>query len=406
MRRVCWLVALAGVLAVPAVRADLEKGAYAPDLEAKDWMNTEQPISLKDMRGLIVILYFWVSFHKGGEFFMEPINIVYNDRDIGRGRGVMVIGVTDADRKTVIRMLEREKVNFPVAFECKAYEEYKITEFPRVVVVDPSGRVAFSGTPSDVENIRRAVFEVLADNPPTRTRPEEARYVQKRLEDARAALRQLNYRDAFQAARDAFEHAVSGDRLKSTCQDMLDLLDLIGRDRLAEADALVDEKQFAKAVEAIRWVIRHFHGADVARDARKRMATLRKQYAEIADVLKGQASTVEAARLLGEAREAILSQRFGVAHDKLEKIRKDYEGTEVAPIADEILRRMREHPRIAPELRDHAARRECEMLLAQARNFIASGRRQDAEKTLREVLEKHPETRYAQQAKEMLINLR
>jgi tetratricopeptide (TPR) repeat protein len=406
MRWVCWLGALSGLLAVPGVRADLEKGTYAPDLEARDWMNTEQPISLRDMRGLIVVLYFWVSFHKGGEAFMEPINIVYNDRDIGRGRGVMVIGVTDAERKMVIGMLEREKVNFPVAFECKAYEEYKIKEFPRVVVVDPSGRVAFSGPPSDVENIRRAVFEVLADTPPTRTRPEETRYVQKRLEDARAALRQANYREAFQAARDAFEHAVTGDRLKSTCQDVLDLLDLIGRDRLAEADALVDERQFGKAVEAIRWVIRHFHGADVARDARKRMATLKKQYSEIAEVLKGHSSTVEAARLLGEAREAILAQRFGPAQDRLEKILKDYKDTEVAPIAEGILTRMRAHPRVTEELRNYAARRECEMLLAQARNFIASGRRPDAEKKLREVLERYPDTRYAQQAKEMLINLR
>ena len=59
-------IALVGLIFGSSVRADLEEGKYAPDLEAKDWLNTEdgQPISLSNLKGMTIVLYFWVSWHE------------------------------------------------------------------------------------------------------------------------------------------------------------------------------------------------------------------------------------------------------------------------------------------------------------------------------------------------------
>ncbi|HMQ16952.1 MAG TPA: redoxin domain-containing protein [Phycisphaerae bacterium] len=384
--------------------ADLEKGTYAPDLEAKDWYNTEESLSLKDMRGLVVVLYFWVSWHRGGEVAMKEINIVHNHRVLGRNMGVMAIGVTDAARSQVERTLKEEKATFPVALECKAYEEYRIESFPRCVVIDPHGKIQYSGEPT--EEVVRVIFDILADTPPSRTRPSEVIVVHRRLEEARNALRDRDFRRAFTAAREAYEHAVTGDPLKAKCQDMLELIDMIGRDKLSEAEQMVDDKNYDKAVSNLRWIVRTFQGAEIARDSRKRLQGLKNQYDEVAKIMTGNTRLVEAAKLLSTARERIIAQDFGAAYDALQKIKKDCPDTEVVPIADGILQRMQAQTTVAAILRDHIAKAECETLLAQARTAIARGRRRDAEEYLRKILDGHPNTRYEREAVDILKTLR
>lgn len=408
--RLAAILMVLGLSGAPLARADLEKGDYAPDIEAKDWINAEelpQPVSLKDLRGMIVVLFFWESSNRAGEFLMQSVNIVHNHRVLAREYGVMVVGVTEASRSMVWDTLKKQKANFPVALESTSYKEYKIEQLPRVVVIDPDGKVVLSASAlSDGSDVQRAIFDTLTENPPSRTRPGEAAIVYRRLDEARNALRDRSYRHAFEAARNAYEHAVRGDPLKTRCQDMLGLLDMVARDRLAEVDELIDERKFAEALDAIRWVMRNFYGADVARDARKRMETLKKQYAEVADLLKGRQTTLAAAKLLKEARRHLVAQRFGPAHEKLKKIVDEHKDTEVGPIAESILRRMQENPVVAAAVRDHLAGPECRQLMADARNFLASGRRADATARLQQILERYPGTRYAEEAKKMLIELR
>ena len=70
-------------------RADLDKGDYAPDLEAKEWMNTDEPISIIELRGMVVIVFFWVSWNPDGEYVM-PLMSFLNSR-FGRSRGVFLL---------------------------------------------------------------------------------------------------------------------------------------------------------------------------------------------------------------------------------------------------------------------------------------------------------------------------
>lgn len=406
MRSLLLTLVLAGVLGSSVARGDLEKGVYAPDIEAKDWLNTEEPISLKDMRGMVVVLYFWVSFHRGGEVMMSQVNIVHNHRVLGRERGVMVIGVTDSDRKRVEPVIQREKATFPVALESESFKEYEIESYPHAVVIDPLGRVVFAGDATQGDPIVQAIFDTLRDVPPSRTRPQEAKIANRRLEEARNALRDRSFQGAFRAARDAYEHTVVGDPLRARCQDVVELLDMVARDRMAQVDDLIDQRNFAKAIEELRWVIRNFQGAPSARDARKKLAALKKEYNEVADLLKGNSSTVEAVKLLASARSNILSARFGEAHDALAEIVEQHGKTDVGPIAEGILTRMRANSQVMEVLRDHLARRECEPLLARAKALIQAGRNSEAQAVLNDIKDKHPNTRYGREAIAMLINLR
>ena len=150
-------------------RADLDKGDYAPDIEAKEWMNTDEPISVIELRGMVVIVFFWVSWNPGGEYVM-PLMSALNSK-IGRPRGMFLLAVTDSDRQRVEEMLKKQIVQFPGALEAQdAFEDYDLTDLaaPRVGIIDANGKVAWTGWPGHKggETLVKAAFDVIADTPP------------------------------------------------------------------------------------------------------------------------------------------------------------------------------------------------------------------------------------------------
>lgn len=390
---------------VSSVWADKEKGAFAPDIEAKEWMNTAEPISLAELRGMVVVLFFWVSYHPGGENVM-PLMTIVNSR-IGRSRGVFLIGLTDADRKRVEDMLKKQLVQFPIGLESKSYDDYEIKSFPRVVIVDANGKIAWSGTPGEKggEPLVKEILSVIAETPPTKTHPEEAAQARAALQHAREALNDDNYREAFKAARKADEHALTGDTLKTNCQDMLDLIEALGRDKFAQAERAVEEKRFDDAVSLLREVRRDFEGLDVARNAKKKLEALKKKYADIARILERDTDATVAENLLGEALDEIRNRRFGEAYEQLEEIIREYSTTPAAGKAQTVLDRLRKNEGVMGYVKDHQASRECQSLLSQARAYIQAGRPEKAKQLLRIVIDKYPDTTWADEAAERLQQL-
>ena len=84
MRPAIWGTLFVSLGLACAVRADPKLGSYAPDIEAKDWLNTDgQPLSLVECRGMTVVLFCWVSWHPGGESIM-PLMTRINSSPVGR----------------------------------------------------------------------------------------------------------------------------------------------------------------------------------------------------------------------------------------------------------------------------------------------------------------------------------
>jgi len=391
-----------------AARADLKPGTYAPDIEAKDWANTDgEPISLAECRGMVVVLFFWVSWHEGGEAIM-PLMTLVNASRYGRQAGVFLIGLTDADRKRVEDMLKKEKVFFPIGMEAKrTFEDYDIKSYPRVVIIDANGKVAWSGWPGakgGAELIEQ-IGKVVAETPPTRTHPEEAAKAEAYLEQARQALREDRYRDAFRAASSALEHALRGDRLRTRCQDMLDLIEVLGREKLARADRCLSTKDFEEAVTLLVEVRRDFQGGDVASSARKKLRTLEKKYPEVAQILQQQEDIGAAETMLAAAMEEIRAGRFGPGYEKLEEIISEYGSTETAAKAQTLLERMRKNEGVMGYVRDHKAARPCRTLMSQAEAYQRTGRIAKAREFYREIMDKYPDTIYADEAARRLAQL-
>ena len=383
----------------------LEKGTYAPDIEAKEWINTKngEPLSLTELRGMVVVLFFWVTWHPGGEMVMPVMNEV--NSEVGHAQGVFLIGLTDANRKRVEDMLKKEKAFFAIGTESKAYEEYKIKAFPRAVVIDASGKVYWTGWPGQTSELSKAILDSIAENPPSKTHPEEARLAEGKLRAARHALREDSFRDAFKAAREADNHALTGDPLKTRCQELLDLIEALGRDQLVRAEQAAEDKDWETAVSLYRDVRRDYLGLAVATRAKRRLDALKKKSPDVARILDRGNEAAEAENELGKALDLVRARRFGEAYVQLEDIVSKYEGTEAATKAQTVLDRMKSNNGIMGYVRDHKASKECMSLLSQARSFVGARRVDKAKEIYRRVIDEYPDTTYAEAAVKRLIQL-
>lgn len=401
----CFAVLLTGV-----AQGELEVGSYAPDIEAKDWLNTEgEEISIQELRGMVVVLYFWVSWHRGGEYWIQSINVAQNNPRLGRRAGVFMMGVTDADKERVEELIEDQRIFFPIALESDAHEEYELQGFPHLVIIDPDGRIAWSGTPGGGSGqsggFMGALVEVLQENPPYRTHPFDVEQIHEYMDQFRAELRDDAFTNAYKAARSALDRAVAGDPLATRCLEAVELVEALGRDKLARANQLIDQKEFDAGVKLLKEVLQEYRSTEPARQARRRMEQLEERYEPVADVLAGIENDRAALQKFVDAYDLIGERKFGEAYVLLEEIVGSYENTSVFENAKTVLGRMKDNKAIMGYVRDYKASGECETWLSQARSYEDMGRTERARALYRKIIDKYPDTTYYEEAYRRLAKL-
>ncbi len=117
----------------------------APELAGRGWLNTEGPLSLKDLRGRFVLLDFWTfccvnCLHVLDE--LRPLEQKYADE-------LVVVGVHspkfvhEADPDALSAAVVRYRVEHPVLDdpELVTWQAYTARAWPTLVLVDPEGYV-------------------------------------------------------------------------------------------------------------------------------------------------------------------------------------------------------------------------------------------------------------------------
>lgn len=420
MRSIIIAILCSVFLATSVVRADIEVGTYAPDVEAEDWINVDgDALTLAEYRGMVVVLFFWASWNRGGEFIMPLITFVNSSR-VGAGNGVFVVGLTDSELDRVEEMLKEQKVFFPVGTEAKqSFDEYDIQAPPRAVIIDPNGKVAWSGWPGGNdkgESLVSEIFKVIEKTPPTKTHPRLAAKARTYLSEAKGALLDERFEDSYRAANKAFENALAGDELKTRCQHMLDLIDALARDKFAQAEVAVERREFDTAVSLLVDVRREFQGVGMSRKARKRLEKLREKYEEVEAILADKEDVQIAESMLAEALQELEEtpgsagntyKRLGSAYELLQNIIRDFPSSPTADKAETILQRIENNLGAMKHVNDYLSAQECQNLLARGRALEDVGRYRQAREVYRQILEDpdHAQTIWAEEAARRLTNL-
>jgi thiol-disulfide isomerase/thioredoxin len=126
--------------------APMAKREAAPEFPAKlDWINTAGPLSMKDLKGKVVILDFWT---------LCCINCIHILPDLAKlekkyANELVVIGVHSAkfenekDTKSIRKAVLRYEIAHPVVNDADhlIWNAYNVSSWPTFVVIDTEGRI-------------------------------------------------------------------------------------------------------------------------------------------------------------------------------------------------------------------------------------------------------------------------
>ena len=139
----------------------------APELRgAGGWINTQQPLELRDLRGRVVVLDFWTFCCINCLRVVEelrPLESRFGDR-------LVVIGVHspkfphEADHAAVARAVRRHRIGHPVLDDpdLETWQQYGVRAWPTLVVIDPDGYVvAMASGEGNGPALEKVVAELL-----------------------------------------------------------------------------------------------------------------------------------------------------------------------------------------------------------------------------------------------------
>ncbi len=175
---------LAAALLLPP-QAAFRAPEFRADLE---WLNTARPLSMKALRGKVVLLDFWTYC---------CINCMHNLPELKRleqefPQALVVVGVhsakftTEQETDNIRQAVLRYEIDHPVVNDRdhEIWNAYRVQAWPTTLLIDPEGRVVRGKSGEDVyRSFRDSIQEVIAefaargliDRRPLDTRLERAR---------------------------------------------------------------------------------------------------------------------------------------------------------------------------------------------------------------------------------------
>ena len=159
----------------------MQERIHAPELAgATAWLNTGAPLSMRELRGQIVILDFWTYCCIN---CMHVLPILRDLEERHRADPLQVIGVHSAkfdaekDASHILAAMRRYGVSHPVAVdsEMRIWSQYAVRSWPTLVIVRPDGTLAAiaPGEP-DAATLEGFVQQLLAESRAKGTLAEKA----------------------------------------------------------------------------------------------------------------------------------------------------------------------------------------------------------------------------------------
>ncbi len=131
------------LLALRPDRLDMMKGNFlnkpAPDFSVQN-PTTSKAITMADYKGQVIVLDFWATWCGPCRKAMPHLDGLSKK---WKGKGLIVLGVTDEDQKTIKEFSAKNKVSYPFVLDTERamHRGYMVSALPTLFVIDHEGVV-------------------------------------------------------------------------------------------------------------------------------------------------------------------------------------------------------------------------------------------------------------------------
>ena len=372
-------------------------GRQAPEIEAQQWMNSG-PLSLKALRGKIVVVEFWATWCGPCRQSIPHLNELHKKFS---GQGVVVIGLTDEPKGEVERFAREVEIAYPIGTGSQTGGLYGVSGIPHAFIVDPSGKIAWEGHP--MVGLDEALQKQIRETPPILVDPKEHAAAMALLDRIEKALEEQKFAEA--AAMLAKVRGTDKDPdVRQRVEAAKAVLARVADERLAEAEKYIEAEDYYEASVALEALSNLMPGSEQAERAKQRLAELMADEEIRAAIEKGRREH-QAAAILAEIRKDEEKKDPAELLKALEKLAEQYPDTEAGKEAAERAQKMRADPNLVNQLKSEAAEHECKGWLSMARSYISAGLPEKAKPYLEDILKKYPDSPYAEEARKLLAEI-
>ena len=136
-------------------------GRTTPQLQTGDWMNTEEPVNLADLRGKVVLIDFWATWCQPAIQNLERQNAMHEKY---AEQGLVILGICHAKgAERMAAIISEHGVGYPVAVDTEGLtmKAYKVNGLPDYYLIDRAGNMRIADCRNSV--LEEAVALLLAE---------------------------------------------------------------------------------------------------------------------------------------------------------------------------------------------------------------------------------------------------
>jgi len=123
-------------------------GKAAPEFSAKEWINSQKPLTLAGLRGKVVVVDFWATWCGPCVECIPRLNELQNKYS---GKNFQLLSFVKEGNQTMDPFLTKRHVEYPIGLESGSLDDYGITSIPYAFVIDQNGRIIWQGNSGSSE---------------------------------------------------------------------------------------------------------------------------------------------------------------------------------------------------------------------------------------------------------------
>jgi len=270
MKTMRWFVLVGVTLLVLAAGQVMGQGLVgkpAPEISAKDWLNSP-PLALQLFRGKIVVVEFWATWCPPCRESIPHLIEMYKKY---LPQGVVFIGLTDEPKGTVESFARQNGMIYPIGCGSNSGGAYGVRGIPNAFIVDPKGIVAWEGHP--MGGLDKALEAQLKKTPPSLMALQERAAALAILDNVDKAMEKKRYVEAAGLLA-RIKHPENDPEVKTRVDAVRKSLEAVAEERLAAAEEAVQAKDYRRARVLLNEAARLAPGTPQAEKAADRLKQL------------------------------------------------------------------------------------------------------------------------------------